>query len=507
MTVRFGVLVTTLLLWAGTALAEVGPEAEVAWSRALALEARGDEAAGEAFEQACEAGSDQACLRLASAALADGEVEVAEEWLRLAREVAADDLDVRLALARIMALRGNDLWATRELQALEGEGREVSFELGYLLHELDQHEQAAERLVQAAEQPGGEMAALYAASSLERLGRDEDALEMARRASRAADPEVAEPGEVLSRSLEGELSAARRTLYALSGTVSVGYDSNPVLGPDDLPSHAGGARLGFRGHFLTEPLGGPSWALGGRIDVARDQSFDEAARAFDLTALRGQLQGRFAFGERLEQRLQVAYRYGIALLDGGQGVEEEELYVYNESHQGAVDYTLGLTDRLALRLRAVSGWMAFHNRARSGVPLRAGVGLSLFLLEGRVKLFFEGGMAAAWTRSPRYQRLGPTASIAGSALTPWWDLEVVVSWAFTYSPYPDSVGVAYAFDYTRPEVARRDVLSSVSVELGRRFLDGHLRVALRYRFFDASSTIADYDYSRHVVDVALTGGL
>jgi hypothetical protein len=381
----------------------------------------------------------------------------------------------------------------------------VELDLGYCLHQLEQHEQAVERLTKVSDRSA--MAALYAAASLERLGRDEEAVAAARLAARGTDdPEAAAAGEELAAALRRRVAAAGRTTIAAWLTLSGGYDSNPTLGPDEAPSDAPGPRLRFDGGLLTEPLGGTWWTLGGRVAASRDQSFTDEVRAFDFTSIQGRAHARFSFGAARPQEIQVAYQYSIGLLDGGQGVEEDELYAFTESHLGVLGYGLDLSESVALRLRATTGWSAYHNRARSGVPLRAGVGVSLILLDGRLKLYAEAGAGAAWTRSPKYDRIGPTALVAAAWLTPLWDLELVASWTLSWSHYLHATGVQLGFDYARPDVRRSDVVDTLSLELGRSFLDDHLRVAVRYRLTDSWSTIETYDYTRHVVDLAITGG-
>lgn len=492
--------------WAGAARAQDDPHGELLWERALVLEARGDAEARTAFEAACEAASAEACQRLASEAVATSDFEGAEEWLQLAHEADPDDPEIRLALALVIARLGNCAFAMQELAALERAGRDVDFELGYCLHETGQHEQAAERLTRVAPRSG--LAALYAASSLEGLGRDEEAVAEARLAAgRVDEPEVAAAGRELETALRRRIAAEDRTAISVWGTVAGGYDSNPTLGPDEAPSGAPGPRLRFEGGLLTEPLGGAAWTVGGRVSLSRDQSFFDEARAFDFTAVQGRAHARFVFGDDRAHELQVAYQYSIGLLDGGQGVEEDALYVFTESHLGVLGYGLDLTESVTLRLRATAGWSAYHNLARSGAPLRGGLGVSSILLDGRLKLYAEVGVAAAWTRSPRYDRVGPTALVAAAWLTPLWDLELVASWTLSWSHYLHSTGVEFAFDYARPDVRRSDVVDSLSVEVGRSFLDDHLRVAVRYHLTDSWSTIETYDYQRHVVDLAITGGM
>lgn len=502
-------LVTAGLLAAllpSRASAEEAP-AEILWQQALVARARGEAAAGQLFDRACEAGSASACLDGAAAALEAGDSILTEELLRMAREAEPGSVEIRLDVARIMAAQGNLLWAARELQALEAEGQDVSFELGYCMHELGMHDQAAEHLERAAagdEEPG--LAALYAAASLEAEGRREEALRMARLAARDPDEATARAAEAFASALRGGMAAEERTVISAWGSLSAGYDSNPVVGSDDAPTHAAGPRMWLRAWAWGEPLGGPGWALGARVAVSRDQSFFGESRPFDFTSFLGQVHGRFSFGSVVPQELTVGYHYGVGLLDGGQGVEEDDLYAYNESHLGALAYSLSLPYGLTTRLRAQSGWSVYRNRARTGAPLQVAVGQGFVALDDHLKVYVEGGLRATWARSPQWDYAGPSLLVAASFLSPLWDLELVASYGLTWSLYPGSSGVNFAFDYTQPLLRRRDVMSAVMVELGRSFLDGHLRVAVRYRLTDSVSTIETYDYTRHVAELAISGG-
>lgn len=500
-------IVALILLLPSSSSAQSVPS-DVLFARALVLQARGDEGARDMMVQACEAGSARACLNAASRAQESEDLDMVEEYLHLAHEADPDDADIRLALARLMASRGNYMWAVRELQALEQDGHDVAFELGYCLYQLELDERAVESLERSAQGEGelAPMAALYAAAAHERLGQFEEARLMAERAAELeGQPEVGEAARVMRRELRRR-SSSDRVLFAGYATLSGGYDSNPVLGPDEAPSGEGGGRLWFRAGMFGEPLGGNFWAIGGRISASRDQSFDPVARPFDYTSLQVSAHARFNYRLGIPNEIRIGYRYGIGWLDGGQGVEEDDIYAYSESHLGELTYSLAATDRLTTRIRASTGWMVYHNRARTGVPLTVGLGQSATFLDGHLKLYGEVGTRGAWTRSPQYHRTGFSLSLALSYLTPLWDLELVTAWSYQWSRYYNSSGVEFSFDYTQPELRRRDSVNALTVEIGRNFVDNHLRVAVRYRLTHAASTIVTYDYTRHTIELALTGG-
>jgi len=448
---------------------------------------------------------------VASAALEEGELEAAEDALRSALDLAPEDAPrLRLALARLMLRRGNTIWALRELSALESEGHEVSFELGYCLHRLGEHEQAVDHLVLAAssESERAGMAALYGADAFESMGQGGEALRLAERAaSDELDPAVAEAGQSLVRALRRQVAGEQRVLFSAFAAVSGGYDSNPVLAPDDAPTHAAAPRLWLRAGLFSEPFGGERWALGVVAIVSRDQSFEQAARPFDYTSTRAGARLRLGFGERVDQELRIGYEYSLGLLDGGQGVEEDSLYAYTELHSGVLSYSFELSEVLLTRLQATTGFARYHNRARSGSPMELSVGQTLFLLGGDLKLYLRGGLRAAWTRSPKYDRRGPVLVFAASYLTPLWGLEALASWSYGWSLYPESSGVDFGFNYARPELRRRDSIHRITAQIDRPFLSEHLRLGLRYRFTDSDSSIASYRYQRHVLELAVTGEL
>lgn len=498
-----------VLAVSATSSAQGSAAGEILFQRALVAQSRGEDPMA-LLTEACDAESLQACLQGAGLALERDDLEVAEEMLRVARDLDGDDLEVRRSLNRLLAARGNLMWAARDLQAMEREGEEVGFELGYTLHALGQHEQALERLERVSRDESAEeqaMAALYSTVSLVELERPDEAVEMARLAVDSDGPDaVVEAARTLRSQLRG-VRTGDRVLVGGSLSLAAGYDSNPVLSPDDLPAGVGAFRLWLRAGVYGEPLGGSHWALGGRIAATRDQSFNEEARPFDLTTVGAELQGRFTFGDAVPQELRLAYRYSIAMLDGGQGVENDELYVYNEQHAGRLIYSITPSPMVVTRLRVESGWSGFYNLARSGVPLDITLGLGLTFLESRLKLYAEAGFLSAWTNGPQYERRGFAVSLAGAFLTSWWELELVLSWGLRFVSYPESTGITLAFDYTQPDLARRDVVDTVSVEIGRSFLENRLRLALRYRFMDSASSIDIFTYDRHSVMLVLGGTL
>ncbi len=508
MTTRAQVVTVLLVLWAARAGAQETPEAELLWNHALVLLAQGDDGADEALYEACEAESLAACLRGAALAIEAEDLITAQEYLQAALEVAPEDRDIHLSLARVMAANGNYMWAIRELRALEQQGEEVAFELGFCLHQLEQHEQAAERLVDAAANDDDEagISALYAAASLETLGRLEEARIMAELASDAEeDPTVVEAGRALRDALRRSAGQPRVPITGFA-TLSTLYDSNPVMSPDEPPSGTDGFRLRFQLGLLGEPLGGSWWAIGARLTGSRDQSFTELVRPYDFTSVRAGAHVRFNYEIGIPNEFRIAYRYGIGMLDGGQGVEEDDFYVYNESHMGIFTYSVLPSPNFVTRLRLETGWVGFHRLARSGVPLKVVLGQSAFLFDGTLKLYFEAGITAAWTEGEQYDRRGITMSLAAAYLTPLWDLEVILNWMYRWSHYPYSTGVGISFDYTRPNLRRRDSVTTLMLEVGRNFLDDHLRVGVRYRVSDNDSSIGAYDYLRHVVSLDITGG-
>jgi hypothetical protein len=214
-----------------------------------------------------------------------------------------------------------------------------------------------------------------------------------------------------------------------------------------------------------------------------------------------------SFGQVVPQELRLAYRYSIAMLDGGQGVETDDFYVYSEQHAGRLTYSLTPSPVVTTRLRVESGWSGYYNLARSGVPLDIALGVGLTLFDSALKLYIEAGFLTAWTNGPQYNRTGFAVSAAGAYLTPLWDLELVLSAGLRYVNYPDSTGITLSFDYTDPDLARRDIVTSVSVELGRGFLEDRLRVAVQYRFTDSASTIGIFTYDRHNVMLVVGGNL
>ncbi len=500
-----------LLCGVHVAAAQSSPEAQILWQQALVLLARneqGEQRGQQLLKQACEAGCWPACMQAASICLDEDDLESAEELLRSAQAIAPHDPEGRLALARVMAARGNMMWAFRALQALEREGHDVSFELGYCLHELDMHEQAAAALAQSAmkEDEDSHMAALYAAVSLEELDRFDEAETMAERASRAEHaPNVVAAASSLQQALR-RYSGFERVILSGFATVAGGYDSNPIMAPDEAPTYADGARLWLVAGLWSEPVGGSFFTLGARLSASRDQSFDIQARPFDYTAATARIYSIFRYNFGVPNEVRLSYRYAIGLLDGGPGVEENQLYAYSESHVGALSYSLALSDIFTTRLRVETGWNIYHNRARTGVPLRLAVGQSTFLLSGRLKIYGEAGVQKLWARSPKYERSAALVNAAISYLTGWWDLELMVAWSYQWSFYTDSRGADFSFDYTRPDVRRKDSSNVLSFDVGRNFLDRHLRLALRYRFTDSSSSIATYDYSRHAILLGVTGG-
>ena len=74
----------------------------------------------------------------------------------------------------------------------------------------------------------------------------------------------------------------------------------------------------------------------------------------------------------------------------------------------------------------------------------------------------------------------------------------IVGWAHT--PFGK-------FDADLPDTVRQDSVLNVGVGLGRAFLEGHLSVAIQYRYLAHISTIPVFDYERHSVSFMVGGRL
>ena len=207
---------------------------------------------------------------------------------------------------------------------------------------------------------------------------------------------------------------------------------------------------------------------------------------------------RFATGA-VDHELRLGYRGQVITLDGS-CQPGDRIYVFSESHGGALGWELRWNDRTATQLHLDVGTTLFHQQVRDQTGAALEVGQSIFLLGRRMKLYpelhlrYEGARGEQWTLWAFRPSLALSALLPGKLdLLAWANLEL--------QRYPGSQGhIPWLLGSGED---RGDLILRAGVSLGR-VLTSWLRADLAYRYRWNRSNVEAYDYQRHVVGLTFT---
>jgi hypothetical protein len=231
--------------------------------------------------------------------------------------------------------------------------------------------------------------------------------------------------------------------------------------------------------------------------------WDEGSCVPDYSTLVGALSPwwavRFATG-RVDHEIRLAYRGQVITLDGDCS-EDASLYVFSESHGGALDWELRWTDRWATRLGVEVGYALYHQQVRDQLGVAFHMGQELFFAGRRVKLYPSLGVRYGHARGDWWTAVSVRPGVALSALLPG-KVDLVGAVSGEVSHHPDSA------DYFlwQADDHRTDWILRLRLAVGRAFTDW-LRGDLYYRYRLNHSNARVWDYQRHEVGFNLTATL
>ncbi len=472
---------------------------------------------------AADAGDRKAVIRLCTAVLkADpghlgarhlrGVTYVAEgRWAEAERDLMRvasrrpRDAALQHLLARALLAQKKWMWAARRYRRvlqLQPKNGELWLAYGYALYKLGEKELAREALAKTRKH--GDAAAANAARVLEAiLLQQQGKLRSARRLAGEVRGPARGAAERLTRLIYGAEGRAARGLD-LSFTVGSGYDSNVSMDPADA---RGSGSMGW----MFQLGGGLRWRAftWGRhrvgVDAALHRTFavnfwDEGGCVPDYSTLVGAVTPyyavRFATG-RVDHELRLAYRGQVITLDGD-CTDEGSLYVFSESHQGALDWELRWTDRWATHLSLDLGYDLYHQQVRDQLAMAFQMGQELYFFGRRMKLYPLLRVSYGHARGDWWTAVSVRPGIAVSALLPGKvDLVGVVSGEVSHHPDSADYYLWQADDH------RTDWILRLRLSVGRAFTSW-LRGDLSYRYRLNHSNARVWDYQRHELGFTLT---
>ncbi|GAB4289619.1 MAG: hypothetical protein Kow0090_02390 [Myxococcota bacterium] len=289
--------------------------------------------------------------------------------------------------------------------------------------------------------------------------------------------------------------------YAFIRT-GAGYDSNAVYDPGipelSLAEKISAPFVALAGAFGATPLISSRNALGGDLSASRRWYLTETADDFSSLSFRATARYRYLysfFGVR--QNLLVRYVFSAVLLDGGPLLEEDERYLFSESHGGGARLTLNHSESHETYIEGGGAWEGYRDIRRVGMKYDLSIGKGIFFLQNRLKFFpaFLSSISDAYHTAYDLVSLGGFAGV--SMLLPH-RFETLAKLQYLYGSYYHSTG------YEPWGEERRESLVTAEIAFSRRFGD-YLKPEISLSYIRNISTVSFFDYSKVVAALSLNG--
>ena len=430
----------------------------------------------------------------------------AQEALETLTQIRPGDAEVSLALAAAYLEQDKDAWAVRTLQPLTDrndlspeQNRRVSLLLATLAYRMDDCASSREhldRMVQDAETRS--LHSAVEAVCAQKQGRHRQAMAAAEDVrSQGGVPAVLAPQveEAFDRAFRDSLEDP---WLSVALKIGGGYDSNPVLEPEDINVVSGSPGAGF-----LELSGDVSGSLkfssrhlpGARASISRLWNFDQQADDYNRLAFSFNPFYRYRFRSLgTLHNISVGYRLSLSTLDGGPLVEimeDEGFYVYHEAHGGQFDYWVEEGDWGVTRVSLNAGYSLYHHMARNGLDLGVSLSQTIMLYDQKFKL--RGSLSAGLNDADRQDydagRVGVFVGV--SALLPY-QFQLMAWVRVNHKDYFRSA------DSPSWATRRKDDYSSVSLSVSRPVWR-ELAVGIDCLAAFSRSTVKSFTYDRYQV--------
>ncbi len=380
---------------------------------------------------------------------------------------------------------------------------ETQFYLGFTHYALKDYQQALPILHRAGELDTDirTKTQFYRAVAFYQLKQDAHARELFQMLYEGPDESLADHAQRYLSAIDQR--AAEQRLFQLHGTVSLEYDDNVILEPNETEiADQGDGRFVFNltGRFL--PARGPKWRLGGAYTLFQSAHF--SLHEFNVQSHTARLFGRLKLPRAT---LSMTTDYTYSLLD-------QDRYSGSFSVQPSV--TLQQSDvwlsLVSLRFRYDDFFEDLPPeqdpavRDRDGWHVQAGWTQYLRFKQKRALAYagyhFEISEHDGTDWEFRGQRL-----TVGARLPLWWQLTGHVHGTFRRRLYQhvhsfdaDPLSILTAQDTRK----RDDSTLTASIQVTRP-LNHHLRLSLGYQHTSNLSNVDFFDFRRNIVSLTLSG--
>ena len=447
-----------------------------------------------------DAACDEAAFLRVRRSVRTGDFKTAEKLLSRLWRKHADRPDIAIALATVYLRQNKRSWALRTLNAMTTDGLSgaLKAQRNWLLALVSWGMDDCPAALQYIAEIGDDYRPMFAElplvqSRCELKGGDPQAaltsIETARLEQNIAPAVKPALDGVWYRAFAATL---KDPWLRLGLRMSGGWDSNPIAEPDQIDLVSGTPGSGYLSFLATAStlLKFSARAQpGARLAAGYTYYFDEDAEAFSRLTLDAQPFVRLRFRSDFANRDVIfKYRGTLTTMNGGPLVEEDDFYVYSESHGGEASILFDEPDFGQTRFAFGVSRRLYHHNARNATEGEGSVTQSLFFMDNRLRLY--AGLQVLFSSAYReyYDRWGAGLSFSASALLPW-RMQLVSGVRLSYRDYYNSD--------TSPtwEDLRKDWLVNVNASLLRPVI-GDLLAGVEGTFLVSASTVEAFSFIR-----------
>lgn len=292
-------------------------------------------------------------------------------------------------------------------------------------------------------------------------------------------------------------------LVAVSLSVSAKYNSNVTQDPDDPssgnqkdPSSMG---LGIDASLAVNPLRMARHSLG--LNAFYNSTIYFSDPADDFSIFSGTVLPEYSFrfhSSGFDQQFSLAYQGNVSILQGGDRAEEKDFYVYSESHGAIARWAMNEEGFGSTSIRFSFGKNMFRNMVRDNWGQTLNIGQSFFLLDQKLKIYLQALGRYENALKDAYDRWGIGGFTGLTAVLPW-QLNISAWLKYEYLDHYNSASETIWNEH------RKDNLLKTNLAMSRYVFKDYIEMGISYSLTKNISSVADFDYIRHLVSFKITG--
>lgn len=470
------------------------------------------ERAKESYEKAVK--EDRKCLagylHLADIYLAHKEYKKAEKVLYKAQRLDGNNNLIKLRLAECYFVNKKFAWALRSLQAVDKHKLQIDEEyltylFGRIAFEMGDYNSSIEYFSSIEKSFVTKTAEIeyFLAISYAKNGDTEKSRYYISRYLKSKNKKqnyIENAEKILDKTYELENYLP---IVEVSLALALRYNTNVIQDPDD-PIHKSNREpsslgLGIDASINVNPLRKPRHHLGLNAYYSSTIYFSDPAD--DFTIFSGIFLPEYNYSFHaggFDQQFSVAYQGSVSILLGGPMAEEDDAYVYSESHGGLLRWSMDEKDVGSTSVRFGFSKNMFHHMVRDNWGETLNIGQSFFFLNQKLKLYLQALGRYENAMKDAYDRWGAGGFFGVTGLLPH-DINCSTWLKYEHLDHYNSENETLWQGY------RKDESIKSSFSISRNVFKNYIDIGLSYSITKNISTIEDFQYIRHLLSLKITG--